>query len=261
MMNPNCTPNVDLPAYDRGGFTLQELLTASFPINATEQLLKTTAPYLRVPVSELTVLDVGCGYGGMSLELGKRCRRVVGMECSSGRLTLAEQMKTHLEINNVEFRQKPIEELSDIECYDLVVLDNVLEHLPDQPAALRNMVRSLRPGGVLYILVPNKLWPIEHHYRLPFLGYLPVPLANFYLRATRRGRDYTDASYAPTYFRLNRLLRQFPELSFQYVPPADISLAIGGASWRYRYGVAAIRRFPWLWVISKSLLVVAVKRN
>jgi len=35
---------------------------------------------------------------------------------------------------------------------------------------------------------------------------------------------------------------------------------MGGGSWHYRWGVAAIRRCPWLWAISKAFLVIAVKR-
>lgn len=253
------TFSADRPAYDHGEWTLEQLLSSPHWANATQQLLKTAAPFLPSPVGELTVLDVGSGYGGKSLELARRCRRVVGLECSSERLAIARTMKAQLGLDNVEFRSQAVDELDEAECFDLAVLDNVLEHLADQPLALRNISRALRPRGVLYILVPNKLWPIEHHYHLPFLGYLPLRLANAYLRVTRRGSDYTDASYAPTYFRLTRLLRRHPELSFQFVPPAEISLAIEGSSWHYRWGVAAIRRYPRLWVIAKSLLVVAVK--
>jgi hypothetical protein len=112
---------------------------------------------------------------------------------------------------------------------------------------------------VLYVLVPNKLWPIEVHYRLPFLSYLPLGVANWYLRATGRGTDYTDASYAPSYFRLRRLLRAQPELTSEFVLPARIELTAGGARWHYRWGVRAIRACPLLWAISKAFLVVARK--
>ena len=110
---------------------------------------------------------------------------------------------------SLEIRTSSVYEMDDAGCYDLVVLDNVLEHLPDEPReALELLSRSLRPGGAIYILVPSKLWPIEVHYYLPFLSYLPLRLANWYLRLTGPGSDYTDASYAPTYFGLKRLLRK-----------------------------------------------------
>jgi hypothetical protein len=138
-----------------------------------------------------------------------------------------------------------------------VVLDNVFEHLPDQPRALKIISATLRVGGVLFLLAPNKFWPIEVHYGLPMLSYLPLGLANRYLRWTGRGTDYTDASYAPTWFSLNRMLRARPELSFRYVLPAHLELATAGRSFHYRLGAALIRRIPWLWAVSKSLLVIA----
>ena len=60
---------------------------------------------------------------------------------------------------------------------------------------------------------------------------------------------------------MNRLLRARPELKFHYVLPADVSLTTAGNTWLYRTGVAAIRRCPWLWAISKAFLVVAVKHG
>lgn len=90
----------------------------------------------------------------------------------------------------------------------MAVLDNVLEHLDDQHDALERIASCLRPGGVAYILVPNRWWPIEAHYSLPFLAWLPLPLATRYLRWSGRGSDYTDASYAPSYLRMRRLLAQ-----------------------------------------------------
>jgi 2-polyprenyl-3-methyl-5-hydroxy-6-metoxy-1,4-benzoquinol methylase len=248
----------DRPGYDQ----FRQMLEVRGPLAAgfARQILETTRPFLPAPAEELTVLDVGCGYGHTALELARRCRRVVGIEPSKTLAEAAFQLKEHAGQANLEFRHQDLYELAETERYDLVVLDNVFEHLPDQPRALEMISACLKPKGVAFLLMPNKLWPIEPHYFLPFLSYLPLRLANGYLRLTGRGTDYTDASYAPTYFRLNRLLRARKELSFQYVLPADVSLAMAGRSWHYRLGVAALRRFPWLWAISKAFLVVAVKR-
>src|SRR5712692_2630282 len=161
-------------------------------------------PFRPTPDRHLDVLDVGCGYGYVAVELARRCRRVVGIEPSAFLLENAQRIVADSGVHNVELRPQPVEELDDAALFDVVVLDNVLKHLPRQHQALTAMVRALRPGGVLYIVVPNKLWPLEVHDRLPFLSYLPLPLANRYLRLTGRGTDYADASYAPTYGRLVR---------------------------------------------------------
>ena len=86
-------------------------------------------------------------------------------------------------------------------------------------------------------------------------------VANLYLRVTGRGSDYYDASFAPTFLGLNRLLRHYCRgVCFRYVLPADLSLATMGRSLHYCLGAAAIRRFPCLWSPSKVFLVVGVKQ-
>jgi len=225
-----------------------------------KQILQTCRPFLPAPPQELDVLDVGCGYGHTAVELARSCHLVVGIEPTPRMHEHALQLQAASGLTNLAFRRLSLYDLREVAKYDLVVLDNVFEHLPDQPLALQQISTCLKPGGVIFLLVPNKLWPIEVHYGLPFLSYLPLRMANVYLRITGRGKDYTDASYAPTYFRLKRLLRARPELSFQFVLPADPLGATCGNALHYRFGIAAIRRFPILWVISKVFLVVAVKR-
>jgi SAM-dependent methyltransferase len=222
------------------------------------QILRTVQPFLRIPVEQLCVLDVGCGYGYTSIELARICQQVVGIDPSHTMIEYALSFKKNAGLKNVEFDCLPADVLPVDPCYDLVVLDNVLEHIPNQAEVLRRISQVLKPGGVVFILVPNKLWPMEVHYNLPFLSYLPLRLANLYLRITGRGSDYSDASFAPTYFGLNRLLRNCKGVSFRYVLPADVSLATMGQSLHYRIGVAAIRYCPLLWIVSKMLLVVGV---
>ena len=223
------------------------------------QILATSRPYLPRPPEQLEVLDVGCGYGHTARELARSCRSVVGIEPSPALYESACQLRTDSGAANLDFRREGIYELAEQGRYDLVVLDNVFEHLSDQPCALQIISDCLKPGGAAFLLMPNKLWPLEVHYRLPFLGYLPLRLANLYLRLTGRGTDYRDASYAPTYFRLRRLFHSRPELSWRFVLPADPAATMAGAALHYRLGMAAIRRVPLLWAVSKSFLVIAVK--
>lgn len=218
------------------------------------QITETTRPWVSSPPRELDVLDLGSGYGDTSAELARSYRSVVGMEPTRRLAEMARQ--THTE-SNLSFRHGGVEDLDDAAAYDLVVLDNVYEHLPDHSLALTRIITALRPGGVLYLLTPNRVWPIEAHYRLPFLGWLPLPWANRYLRMTNRGNDYTDASYAPTSWSLGRELDKVG-LEWRFVLPGDPeAVRMGGP--HYRLGMAALRRWPQLWAISKSLLVVGVK--
>jgi SAM-dependent methyltransferase len=225
------------------------------------QILATTRPFLLAPPEALTVLDIGCGYGATAVALARSCRRVVAIEPNLELVAWAQRAAAAAGTPNATFSPLSVYDLDEEAAYDLAVLDNVLEHLPDQPRALAIVTRALRPGGVLYCVVPNKLWPFEAHYGLPGLSYLPLPLANAYLRLTGRGHDYSDASYAPTIWRLRRLLADRPELDARFVLPADLALTTRGPVWSYRLGVALLRRWPALWAISKAFVVVGVKRG
>lgn len=74
------------------------------------------------------------------------------------------------------------------EYFDLVLSHEVLEHVQDDQAAIREIVRVLRPGGRLVLFVPNRGYPFETHgiywqgkYRfgnIPLVNYLPRSLRN-----------------------------------------------------------------------------------
>ncbi|HYH28899.1 MAG TPA: class I SAM-dependent methyltransferase [Pseudonocardia sp.] len=245
-----------LPEYERSSLRMVE--RAELAAGFATQIELTVTPFLDRPFPDCRVIDIGCGYGHGVAALARRCVAVVGVEPNAALASAARG--TIAGLDNAEIRQQSAGDIEDAGSYDIAILDNVLEHIEDQPAALAQISRCLRPGGVAFVLVPNRLWPIEVHYGLPFLSYLPLPAATAYLRASGRGSDYRDASYAPTLGRLRRLFADRPELTAHLTLPGDVSLAEGGSSPLYRYGVRALRRFPALWMISKSFLVVAKKK-
>ena len=228
--------------------------------DAARLILETTRPFRTAPDNACAVLDVGCGYGYTAVALARACKRVVAIEPSAALHAKATAVVAGSGLSNIDLRHGGIEDIADREAFDLVVLDNVLEHIPDQPRALATIAAALKPGGVLYLLVPNKAWPIEAHYHLPFLSWLPLRWANAYLRLTRRGTDYTDASYAPTYGRLRQLLRD-AGFTANFVVPRDLSLTVAGAPLHYRIGAAVLEAAPWAWRFAKGFLTVATLRT
>jgi 2-polyprenyl-3-methyl-5-hydroxy-6-metoxy-1,4-benzoquinol methylase len=236
---------------------MQEIST-THAVSFARQILHTCNADLPKEVAELDVLDVGSGYGPTAAILAGSCRSVVGIEPTLELHRAAERLAEG--VANLTFRHCGVETLADVKKYDLIVLDNVFEHLADQADALRRIDRALRPEGVVYLLMPNRLWPVEAHYGLPFLAWLPLRWANLYLQFSGRGDDYTDASYAPTLRTLKRALRSQPTWTWRLTLPADPSATHAGNPLHYRLGMRLLRRMPFLWVISKSFLVV-VKKN
>src|SRR5688572_2747977 len=109
---------MDRPFYD----TYRQMSAARAPLAAAfaRQALETTRPYLAREPGELSVLDVGSGYGHTAIELARKCRDVVGIEPSAALFTAAEEARQQCGLGNVTFRQQSIYELRDAELYDLV---------------------------------------------------------------------------------------------------------------------------------------------
>ena len=68
------------------------------------------------------------------------------------------------------------------ESVDVVVFNHIYEHVVDADLVMAEIRRVLRPDGVLYLGMANKLVVVEPHYKLPFLSWLPAPAADAYMR-------------------------------------------------------------------------------
>lgn len=101
------------------------------------------------------VLDAGCGTGDLLAEVRRRNprARLLGME---------------LAVSRVEAARRRLGPETDIRpgrlggplpfapaCADLLLVTEVLEHLTDPAADLRNVLQLLRPGGQVIITFPN----------------------------------------------------------------------------------------------------------
>jgi ubiquinone/menaquinone biosynthesis C-methylase UbiE len=97
-----------------------------------------------------TVLDVGCGPGSITVDIAGRVApgRVLGIEPVPG---ILEQAREHAAgAGNVEFAIGDVYALDHPDdSFDVVHAHQVLQHLTDPVAALREMLRVCRPGGVV----------------------------------------------------------------------------------------------------------------
>ncbi len=91
--------------------------------------------------------------------------------------------------------------------FDVIVLNHIYEHVVNPDAVVAELRRVLADDGVLYLGLMNRLGPIEPHYRLPFLSYLPPTLADRYVRLAGRAEKYHERSR--TRWGLRRMLRGF----------------------------------------------------
>jgi SAM-dependent methyltransferase len=126
-----------------------------------------------------TWLDCGCADGGYTAAMANwGADRVVGIELEEQRVFKAQAKKPGSSPLSYVCGASETLPFSDA-SFDGVLLNEVLEHVADETATLRDILRILRPGGHLVVMSPNRLFPFEGHgmklgrIKLPF----PVPLA------------------------------------------------------------------------------------
>lgn len=106
-------------------------------------------PHLR-PGQE--VLDVGCGPGTITIDFAHRVTpgNVVGIDSSPAPLREAGDQAQRQGVRNISFAVADVGNLNFVEgTFDVVHAHQVLQHLADPVAALREMRRVCKPGGVV----------------------------------------------------------------------------------------------------------------
>ncbi len=109
--------------------------------NSAAYLLPVLEPHHRL-------LDVGCGPGTVSVDLAGRVGEVVGVDTSAAvveaaRATAADAGRDNASFSVADAYALPFPDAS----FDVVHAHQLLQHLTDPVAALREMRRVARPGG------------------------------------------------------------------------------------------------------------------
>src|SRR6266566_4286418 len=110
----------------------------------------------------LRYLDVGCGNGFITELVAPSFDEVVGIDMEEQRL---EDFRAH--VNGKPNFQILLMSAAKIEFpsefFPLITAFEVLEHVQDLDASVREMVRVCRQGGVIVVSVPQVWFPVENH--------------------------------------------------------------------------------------------------
>ena len=107
-----------------------------------------------VVLSGLRVLDVGCGGGILSEALAERGASVLGIDLAESALQAAEE---HRAGQAVEYRLESSRETAARgEVFDVVTCMEMLEHVADPAAVLRDIHALLKPGGWAFFSTINR---------------------------------------------------------------------------------------------------------
>jgi SAM-dependent methyltransferase len=120
--------------------------------------IKRIARQLSVPLEQASVLDVGCGAGGLDRLLAPHFGRLVGVDVSTGMLEEARRRNPEIEYLGYSGQQLPFEDRT----FDVVFAVCVVHHVNQSQWAsfVAEMWRVARPGGVVVIVEHNPLNPL-----------------------------------------------------------------------------------------------------
>ncbi len=105
-----------------------------------------------------SVLDVGCGGGDFGVGIHKKCPQasIAGIEINQEVADRAPSIYTKVHVGDVH---QVLAELPNA-LFDLIVFNDLLEHLVDPYTCLASCQRLLLPGGRILASIPNmRFWP------------------------------------------------------------------------------------------------------
>lgn len=202
---------------------------------------------------ETTIWDLGCGNGQMAKSLIERGYSVIGLEPSrtGARLSADRGVPTFCaEFPNLKL---PDHSLRAVSMFD------VLEHLPDRDALLREVFRTLQPGGLLILTLPALQW-LWSQFDVDGGHFIRYSRKTIKTELHRAGFEVSRIGY---FFALTVL----PIFIFRSLPfrigksrTSEVSATVGGPGWIF--GPLLTRFERWLAMrvpFGSSISVIAMK--
>lgn len=107
--------------------------------------------------SNHSVLEIGCGIGTLSLFICSKLKKgkLTGVDIS--RETIEQNKTRYKHLNNVEFIVSDMTDFSIDEKYDIIILPDVLEHIPIEAHdnIFKTIKNLIKPDGFIFINIPN----------------------------------------------------------------------------------------------------------
>ncbi|HET6566592.1 MAG TPA: methyltransferase domain-containing protein [Rhodothermales bacterium] len=192
------------------------------------------------------VLEIGCGTAGFIAAAAERYEQVVGVDIAFRWLVIARKRLHEAGLDcplvcacaeYLPFRDRQ---------FDLVFGEAVLEHVRDQPAALKEASRVSLPGGTFYLVTPNRYsLGTEPHVGVWGVGFLPRRWMSRYVELAK-GIPYRHLR-SVSRFELARLLRKGGFRRIQFLIPQPTSPEVARFSRGEMFQLAAynlVRRLP-----------------
>ena len=186
-------------------------------------------------LNQAKVLDIGTGSGQIAYYLSEYVKEVISVDIQDIR-TKKEGYKFII----IREKKLPFKENN----FDIIISNQLIEHLPNQKNHIREMWRVLKPNGIVYFTTPNKYYITEPHseklfgtlskklmnkYKVKLLSYWDIEeLSRDYFKI----KDYTQKMFLfPKYYRIpeyygvkRHLAKYIPKRLIKYVTPTFVMI-------------------------------------
>lgn len=190
-------------------------------------------PFLPVS-SDATILDLGSGYGNITIPLAKKFKKVIATDASLELLEFLNLRAQSEGIQNIECVNIAPLEQCDLpfkpKSFDAIILNGVLEWVGSgktekdpgvyQQELLLLLSCLLKDDGVLYVAIENRMFPgwlrRDPHSKLKWTSIMPRPLASWYARRHGHKDGYRTYIYSKHGYKKLFARGGFTNLKFYY---------------------------------------------
>jgi len=145
------------------------------------------------------ILEVGCAEGGLIEALQENGMYAVGIELSPERAVVAKEKNPKLNVFVGDITDPNLANQLN-ETFDMIIMREVIEHVPDKKAAFENLVRLTSSDGFIFISFPPKFSPFAGHQQIgksfmkaiPYLHIFPASLLKIIAKSLGEDDGYID---------------------------------------------------------------------
>lgn len=174
------------------------------------------------------ILDFGCGIGHFVVEGLKRGHDVWGVDSQESKIQRYHHLLSLLGNKNQWSDRVLIGDGCDLpfasERFSSVCSWYVLEHIRSPGGVLREMVRVLRPGGVLVVKAEDARNDWEGHYKIPWIPFLSGSLRNAWLDVFDKKHDPDLNLVEVTQPQVEAILRHLNCTIIEKAPEPEIGM-------------------------------------
>ncbi len=185
-------------------------------------------------ITEKKVFEIGCGFGTLLMAMRSLGAEVAGVEPGKRSSEIGEK------VFGFKATVNSFEEFNISHLYDLVIINNTLEHFYSPTEALKKAKTMLLPHGKILVEVPSMLYPYPgipidgflssaHNFtfskesfewlaykcglKIDYMAYKGHKKCMFFLLSEYKHSETVQLTIPPTKENINKLLNQYQEVN------------------------------------------------